>query len=354
MAIDESWAALVEGLRAAGERLAAQTADLEPDERADGYRALLRALNNQLGRFEVDRERPELVEFNGWRQKFFMDNPDFRYWVADVRDDRRYRVTGALGDAVYQSITAYAGAKVTDTAAAARLDSDGLTLDADGRFDVTLSRQRPERGDWLPLPEGAAGLWVRQFHRDAAVERLGWCRIEALDEPAIPPSIDGDRFAKHLERLGRTMSMLPMMFAAAVAADREHPNQIRHWSEMTGGAAFTEPNIHYLRGSWELDEGEALVIEGPLVPCRYWNALLYSRFLNSLDYRYRRVSRTSGTATVHNDRYRFVLAARPPRGPGDWLDTEGRRFGLFVLRWLQPESTPELPQVRRCKLDELV
>ena len=105
---EQAWAAFVEGLRLAGERLAADTAALGPAERVDGYRALLRGLANQLGRFEVDRERPELVPFNGWRQKMFLDNPDFRYWVADIRPDRRYRITGAIGDAVYQSVTAYA------------------------------------------------------------------------------------------------------------------------------------------------------------------------------------------------------------------------------------------------------
>lgn len=354
MSVAGSWEALVESLRRAGEQLAGQTAELDAGERADGYRALLRALNNQLGRFEVDRERPEFVPFNGWREKFLMDNPDFRYWVADIRDDRRYRIRGTLGDALYQSITAYAGGgRVSDAAAASRIDSDHLTLDAERRFEVIASRERPGRGDWLALPRGAKALWLRQFHRDAATDRLGWCRIDALNDPPVPASIDPERFEHQLERLAKAMSILPQIMAGAIAADREQPNEIRHWSEMTGGAAFTEPDIHYLRGSWELEPDEALLIEGPLVPCRYWNVLLYSRFLNSLDYRHRRVSRTSATATLVDGRYRFTLASRDPGGPGDWLDTEGRRFGLFVMRWLQPRNTPELPTVRRCKLSEL-
>ena len=102
----DAWRAFVAGLAEAGERLARRTEPLERDEQADGFRALLRALHNQLGRFEVDRERPELVPFNGWRQKFFMDNPDFLYWVADVRSDRRYRVQGTRGDAAFVSLTA--------------------------------------------------------------------------------------------------------------------------------------------------------------------------------------------------------------------------------------------------------
>ena len=348
-----AWKDLVAELASAGDRVERMTADLGPVERADGYRALLRALNNQLGRFEVDRERPELVAFNGWREKFLMDNPDFRYWVADVRDDRRYRITGSVGDAVYVSITAYSASGVATAAAASRIDSDELAIDADGGFELTLSREAPAEGAWLALPEGATSVWVRHFHEAVAEDRLGWCRIEPLDDPPPAPVIDPERFAAHLRRAGGVVAFVPKIIRGGTADDLAAPNTVRHWAEMAGGAAFTEPGIHYLRGSWELDEGEALVIEGDLVPCRYWNVLLYSRFLNSLDHRHRTVSRTAASSTLVDGRYRFVLAGRDPGRGGDWLDTEGRPFGIFVVRFLQPVREPELPTVRRTSLAEL-
>jgi hypothetical protein len=346
-----AWRAFVDELASAGERLERLTEGLDPVEQADGYRALLRALHNQLGRFEVDRERPELVEFNTWRQKFLMDNPDFRYWVADLRDDRDYRITGTLGDAAYLSITVYTAAGVAEAAATARTDSDGLTFGADGSFAVTLARTRPATGDWLELPEGATSVWVRYFHLDVRNERLGACAIEPIDEPPAPPAIDPARFAAHLGRAGGVVGFVPRIIRASTAEDLAAVNQVRHWSEMTGGAAFTEPGIHYLRGAWELEADEALVVEGDLVECRYWNVLLYSRFLNSLDHRHRTVSRTAATSRTDGGRYRFVLAATDP-GPeaGDWLDTEGRRFGIFVIRFLQPVTAPDLPTVRRVPL----
>jgi hypothetical protein len=351
----DAWSALLEGLRSAGERLAADTEGLDDLERADGFRALVRALHNQLGRFEVERERPELVPFNGWRQKFFMDNPDFRYWVADIAADRRYRITGNRGAAAFMSITAYAGSGATEAGATGRLDSDAITFADDGGFEVLVGGERPaEGGDWLPLPEGANALWVRQFHDDVRSDDLGRCEIEPVDPPPAPPPIDPGRFAHHLRRLGSTMAVVPTVFAAAAGADLADVNEIRHWSEMTGGAVYTEPGIHYLRGGWELGPGEALVLEGPVVPCRYWNVLLHSRFLNSLDHRHRSVSRTGATATIVDGRYRFVLAGEDPgAGAGDWLDTEGRPFGIVVLRWLHPEAPPALPTVRRCPLTEV-
>jgi hypothetical protein len=352
VALLEAWRAFVSGLGEAGERFARQAEGLSEEEQADGFRALLRALHNQLARFEIDCARPELVPFNGWRQKFFMDNPDFLYWVADVRADRRYRVTGTRGDAAFVSLTAYAASGLVAAEATARLDSDSLRFDPDGRFAVTVGGERPASGDWLPLPEGASALWVRQFYEDVRHDALGGCAIEALDGGPPPPFIDPARFARRLARLGPTMSRVAAAFAATERDEGARPNAVRRWSEMQGGAAFTEPGIHYLRGAWQLGPDEALVLEGEAVPCRYWNALLYSRFLNSLDHRHRQVSLTGSRVALRDGRYRLILAARDPGLPG-WLDTEGRPFGLFVLRWLQPARPPPLPEVRVVPVAEI-
>jgi len=347
-----AWREFVAGLGEAGERLARQTEPLSADEQADGFRALLRALHNQLARFEVDRERPELVPFNGWRQKLFMDNPDFLYWVADIRADRRYRVTGTRGDAAFVSLTAYAASGLVSAEAMARLDADSLSFDEAGRFSVTLSAERPVYGDWLRLPEAASAVWVRQFYEDIHRDVLGTCAIEPLDAGPPPPFSEPDRFARRLARLGPTLSRVAAAWAAGEAEGRVRPNQVWHWSEMQGGAAFTEPGIHYLRGAWRLEPGEALVLDGEAVACRYWNVLLYSRFLNSLDHRHRQVSLTGSRVPLHGGRYRLVLAASDP-GVASWLDTEGRPFGLFVLRWLHPVRPPTLPEARVLPLAEV-
>ncbi|MFV0526482.1 MAG: DUF1214 domain-containing protein [Acidimicrobiales bacterium] len=349
-----AWAALVDRLRQAGEKMDRLTADLGPEERADGYRALLRALNNHLGRFETDRERPELVAFNEWREKMLMDNPDFKYWVADIRDDRPYRITGTMGDAAFLSVTVYRSGGVLDARATSRLDSDTIPFDADGGFEILLSRDAPTDGTpWIELLEDSTSVWVRQFYADVEHDRIGGCEIEAL-EPAPPTAyIDPGRFDNQVNRLGKAMSSLPTILDRSAEYDLGHPNTIRHWAEMTKGAAFTEPGIHYLRGSWQLDHDEALVVEGVVPRCRYWNILLYSRYGNSLDHRHRRVSCTGATATLSQGRYRFALSAEDP-GPGvDWLDTEGRPFGMFLMRFLLPTGEPAVPTVsvrRRAEL----
>ncbi len=351
----DGWRALVAALGEAGERLAADTADLPPEEQADAFRSLVRGLGNQLGRFETDRERPELVPFNGWRQKMFMDNPDFRYWVADITGDRAYRIRGTVGDAAYVSVTVYTTSGPLEAVATARIDSDELAVGPDGTFELIVAPEAPSDGaTWLPAPEGPGAVWIRHFHDDVHQETLGWCSIEPLDDPGPAPRLQPARLARQLGRLGRAATLLPAVWRGAMTEDLARPNEIRHWTEMVGGAAFTEPNIGYLRGGWQLGADEALVIEGDLCPCRYWNVLLYSRFLNSLDHRSRPVSLTGHRARVDGGRYRLVLAAQaPPEGHGPWLDTEGRSTGIVVFRFLHPEGEPPLPQATVVRLADL-
>lgn len=350
----DGWQDFVAGLFAAGRDIDLAAAQLDPAERADARLALLRALNNLLGRFEIDRETPELVPFNGWREKFFMDNPDYRYWITDIRDDGEYRIVGNIGDSVYQSITVYAGTNIATTTAVARIDGDELAVDADGNFEMSLSRGAAGQGTWLELPPGSTSVWVRYIHDRSSPAQPGWCRIETPGKNGAAPVGDSARIERDLSRLGSFVAQIPRLLDLAVATDMKSPNSVRHWTAMTGGAAFTEPGIHYLRGAWQLGADEGLLIEGQLAPCRHWNIVLYSRFLNSLDYRHRIISRTAATSSIVDGRFRFVLAARDPHADGyDWLDTEGRRFGLFVMRFLHPESPPELPIVRCVALDAL-
>lgn len=349
----DAWRRMVEALAAAGDRMAKATADAaNPDERADGFRALARALANQLGRLEVDDAQPELVPFNLWRQKFYMDNPDCRYWVAEIAPGGRYRITGTARGATFVSVNVYAAAGLTaDTVA--RATSDEMSFGADGGFSITLGGEQADApGAWLPLPAGGNMVWVRQFFdQTPAVEN--YCTIVRLDPTPVPPMIEADRFTKRLSRLAPTLEMAAKSMTRTTTLEPELRNSIREWSEMTGGAVFTEPGIHYQRGAWDLAPDEALVIEGKVAPARHWSVLLYSRFFNSLDYRNRTISLTGPKVTTDADgQFRIVLAAENPGVP-NWLDTEGRPFGMFVIRWLQPAATPALPTARRVKLQDL-
>jgi hypothetical protein len=294
----------------------------------------------------VDDASPELAPFNLWRQKFYMDNPDCLYWVAEIAKGGVYRIRGVARSAVFTSVNVYAGTSL-ETQTVARITSDDLARDNDGQFVLTLGGLAADAvGQWLPIPEGANMVWVRQFYDDPAAMD-GSCAIQRIDRVAAPPIIQPARFARRLAGMGATLDTASrVMNRAGSAKDTEPRNAVREWSEMQGGAVYTEPGIHYQRGAWQLAEGEALVIEGRTVEARHLSILLYSRFLNSLDYHNRTVSLTLPRMQVASDgRFRVVIAGKDPGVP-NWLDTEGRPFGLFVIRWLQPATAPELPVAR--------
>jgi hypothetical protein len=195
-------------------------------------------------------------------------------------------------------------------------------------------------------------VWVRQFYDDPAAMD-GSCTITRLDPVPPSPMIEPARFARRLSNMGLTLDRASKVMARGSSLDGEVRNGLREWSEMQGGAVYTEPGIHYQRGAWDLQPGQALVIDGQAVQARHWSVLLYSRFLNSLDYRNRQVSLTGPRVKAEADRrFRIVIAGEDP-GVANWLDTEARRFGLFVIRWLQPAMTPVLPTARVVPVSEL-
>ena len=107
------------------------------------------------------------------------------------------------------------------------------------------------------------------------------------------------------------------------------------------------------KGFRKLDPDEALVLEGRATSCRHWNIVLYSRFLNSLEHRRRPVSLTGSRVKCDADgNYRIVITHQDPGVP-NWLDTEGRAFGLFVIRWLFHEEDTVLPQAKVMKLNNI-
>lgn len=348
----EAWRQFVGGLAEAGRRMEEGAAALSPDERADEVRALVRALNNQLGRLEVDDARPELAPFNLWRQKFYMDNPDCLYWVAEIAAGGRYRIDGVARHAAFMSINVYAGQGL-EAQTVARITSDELQCDADGRFSLTLGGRPSEaEGQWLSIPEGANMVWVRQFYDDPAAMD-GDCALIRLDPTPPPPIIEAARFSRRLKNMGLTLDRASKVLAHSASHELDAPNAVREWAEMQGGAVYTEPGIHYQRGAWKLEPGQALVVEGQVVDARHYSVLLYSRFLNSLDYRNRQVSIAGPRlATSDEGRFRIVIAATDP-GVANWLDTEGRPYGIFVLRWLQPKAAPVLPVCRVVPIAEL-
>jgi hypothetical protein len=106
-------------------------------------------------------------------------------------------------------------------------------------------------------------------------------------------------------------------------------------------------------GPFELDEGEALVIEGRFPPCAFANVVLWNQHLQALEFRDRRISLNRAQTRLEEDGSFRIVVAREDPGVPNWLDTEGHRTGTIFWRFLLPEEKPERPSCRVVPLVEL-
>ena len=108
-----------------------------------------------------------------------------------------------------------------------------------------------------------------------------------------------------------------------------------------GLAAF---DAAYSMAPYAFGPDQALVVRGRWpADCRMANVCLWTRHMQTYDYTSRPVSLNRvQTRTEPDGSFRIVLAHRDPGVP-NWLDTEGRPFGLVFFRYMLPEGDVETP-----------
>ncbi|HET8706096.1 MAG TPA: DUF1214 domain-containing protein [Pseudomonadales bacterium] len=346
--LQKAWQRLLEGLKQAGETVEAQLAGQTLEQRADAYRAVLRAFSANLGKLEADGRFPQPLHVNPPHQKWFIDNPDGITLHCPLDDGARYRLWGNLGAACYTSFTFYEGkGDGLATRATACLTDCEIPVQPDGSFELIISAEPSSAPGHVQLQRGTGQLWIRQLFEAIDRDAPGWFMIENLAPAELPPAVNVQALGEGIKRLGKAVPMLTqMMFMAARMQFENHPpNSVRVWSEMQNGAFFTSNDIDYFIGSWRLQPGQKLIVRGKKPVCRHWNMVLYSPVLNSLEHRYRHTSLTSSQLQTDVDGgYEVCISPHPAAGDKNWLDTEGRPQGLFVIRVTAAETSCELPE----------
>lgn len=344
-----------------GDSLLDQTvAPVDEQLRAELYRQF--AMNLSQGYFLFFQADPDYPEFVPFENSAFLlqPNPDSVYYYSRVDGSGIYRVTGERGTCPVVGFATGANMMGTTDAPGKGLgnyDIDALTLDAQGRFDVVFSAERPEGhdGDWLFLDPSADFILVRQFSYDWGREtdlRIAIERLDAAPRPRprmSPAEVDArmEGMALYAKRLSRV---------AMGAVRRPHDGgfvnkmHIHTFQEMGNGRDWPQA---YFEMAFDIAADEALVIESDLPKTRpYWNVQVIDGLWNQVDVLYHQSSLNGATAKVDGDgRFRAVLAAEDP-GYANWLATGGHRFGLLIGRWYRCSSQPT-PQVSRMKAHEV-
>jgi hypothetical protein len=325
-------------------------ADAETElELLEGLRVLGRAtaLCSELS-LDVDVEAPWFFSMNSEARFIGGPNPDGEYHLAMIDGRHRYRVSGRRGTVAYLGFQVLAGVGMTPRRMAAYVSDRDLDVRGDGAFAFVLANKKPTAeelaGDaWVPIPEDASAIVVRQYVGDRAKEKLAELRIDSLDPPGSPPRPTDSKLAEQLTAMAWTIWKLTTLHKTIKPELLARPNELVTARAAELGAADTTPDNLYMIGTFRLAEGEALVLDVEPPDTRFWSVTLENIWHECIDVRRRRSSLTNAeVGAAPGGSVRIVIAAEDPHA-ANWLDTGGRHRGFVLLRWL---DNPVAPKVR--------
>ena len=363
------------------------------DDVVGAHRALMHYLQwGLVGLFERDPAAPRFHRIVAPDRKLLGDNPDAVYFDAPISADHAYRVTGETKGATYVSITVESGAAwgSMDNQVVGVLNDESFDIDADGRFEIRLGGE-PRQRNWLALPEGAGSISTRHYFEDATHAAADPARVPAMHIEVVPGGGDHDSDATHaaadparvpamrIEVIGDSPTPPPRPSDATVAAgirrvaglvreltvDRPPTGQSqpRSWISRVpnefpppgkpGDLGLAALDAAYAMAPFLIGPDEALVIRARWPQCRYANVCLWNRHLQTFDYASRSISLNRAQTVADADgRFTAVISHTDPGTP-NWLDTEGRPFGIVYWRFMLPEGEIETPQAELVSLADL-
>jgi hypothetical protein len=332
-----------------------------PDDTAGALRLVANLLEGGLvGHFDDDPRQPVFRQIVTSTRKSLGDNADAIYYDAAVSPQYAYRVRGRTAGAVYVSLTVEAGAPDGGfpERTAGVCNDEQFDIDADGRFEVFLGGP-PRTRNWVALDADATRVTTRHYWEDERSPAIPpipdvALDIEVLDGPGPLPPPNDATVAAGLRRVAKYVRSRSIDQPRPGEADQpafvsREPNTFPA-PVAPGNHALAAFDAAYSMAPYVLGPDEALVITGRWPTCRCANVALWNLHLQTYDYAHRRVSLNRAQTRLEPDgTFRIVIAHRDPGEP-NWLDTEGRPFGIVFWRFFLPEGEIATPHAEVVKL----
>ena len=314
---------------------------------------------------EGDPARPWFISMVSPIRKFLGDNPDARYFFAPIHGDRFYRIRGRRQGNEYISYTVHTGGHDGNWngPGISHINHTDIEFSANGEYEIVLGPSRRGK-NWLKSDASAVYVVNRHYyeHADSAAgdHRLHpTLSIEALDPlPPPPQRLSDEQTAERLRNLANflrvsTIDLPPPTPQTVPAWWSLTPNQmgaIARFGDNQDDIGLGAIDNSYTAGPYLLGPGQGLLMEGRLPRCFFANVVLWNRFLQTDDYRYRQVSLNRKQMKLRSgNRYRILVSPENP-GVHNWLDTAGRSGGIIQWRFLLAQGNIERP---RCRLIDL-
>ena len=353
-----AWRAFCRRLEAIGERLQAAGFADDPRARSEGYRAITRWLAYAMQQ-EIEAGDPRFPGFvsyqNPWNQ-WGGPNPDNIYLRANVDPQLAYRVWTRDARGLRQAIFSLheGDMQLSEYGVFGERSLDQLPLAPNGGLELWLTPKgsAPRSGHSIELDPRARIFTIRLYQSDWERDALPIFQIERVGAEGEPrPVLDPAALAAGLERAARWVEASVDYWNRYTGQgwSRSTPNVASPARSTPGGA----DNIRYGSCFWELEPNEALVLEVERPDADYWNFVTHTMpWLETGEFDRRQISLNDQQAHVDPDGVvRIVVAHRDPATP-NWIDTEERRRGMLVYRWVWARNNP-LPRASVVTLDAL-
>ena len=340
------WTACTDELAAAGERLVSLLqARGGIDTDADLAVAMLGSvMNSYLNVVFGEPDHPMFMPFAGFYTHIGTPNPDCMYKNARIDGTGTYELTGFRGTAPQVSIMPFGSPTSAGQRTFAPFDLDDLTLDADGRFRVLMSEQRPDghTGDWWPLDHEMQTLMLRSVSDDWGNHRDPLVAITRLDTPPRRTAPTDDAVRARIAAIAR-------MVEGSIGYGIRRVDQLTAEGVVNAltGVDFSNngglPNQWYQEGVFDLDVDTALLLETKLPEgCEYLSLSLTDRLFCTIEWTGAQSSLNTRQVIVDDDgTLRVVVASRDPE-VHNWLDTTGLLRGVMQFRWAGSAVPPEV------------
>jgi len=341
----ELWTRFCDDLKAAGQQVLADGAPTDDLTRAEGFRYLTRLLRLSLEK-NIEYNDPGFPQFYSLSHetaKIGNDNPDNFYQNCAVDGSLDYRIRGNAGSVSYLSIESKAGsfAGEGDMAPTGHVELAELDVDAQGNFELIVSA-REHSGNWLPMSAASDNILVRQTFRDRRREKKAELQIECLN-PAGSDDLSPEEFSASLSSVVPFITGTAGLFRQWMGVFAQHINELPPNDQQMCLRAGGDPAIFYHNSYWQLAADEALVISfNPPRNCRTWNFQLSNFWMESLDYRYHRISVNHHTAVADETGCVTIVVAavNPGEAYPNWLTTTGHPCGAMLLRYVDASDFP--------------
>ena len=338
-----SFTALLEGLAGVHQRLSGLAGPAQdPDELTVALLGAIMA--SYLGRVCSDPQHPAFLPGAGYHQRMGMPNPDTAYLTAAVDGAGTYRLTGDRGTAPEVSLMPMGGRTRQGLKTYPAINLYDFELDAEGRFDLVLSPQRPEghSGQWCEIAPDVRTLMLRAVSANWGTHRDPVLALTRLDSPSRRQCPAPEALAASLAGLA------PMVEGSLMFGMRKVPglraegfvNAVKSVDYSNGGGLAGQ---WYHEGVFEVPDGKALVAEADLRGGVETLSLALTDALGcTLDWANAQTSLNQTQAQTDSDgMLRFVVSGTDPGVP-NWLDTMGHKLGVMQLRWTGCAEAPKL------------